>query len=439
MTSENNVLGRSSIALALCAASAVACSSTDSPPPTGTIAGGGTTASAGASANSAGHTAAGGSSGAANSAGGVSTGGVSSGGSAAGSVSTGGSIAGGTTGGNSAGGASAGTAGALSTGGTGGGSAGAAGAPSAPGSNGCTVLPTSLLLSDFSPATFKGVTDGQSWSANRDTLWGGTDSLTGGDIFYQGTAASAPTVTLHNETLTISATIAPGDYMGYMFNFGPKCSDARVTQGLAFDVVGTSTLGLATLKVQMQERSDYPSTANPTTRPGDCVPTSAANQWNDCLSPVTTVIGSGSEPSPGTLQLPWSGFSGGSPMSTLDNTQLMAIQWQFECPPTGGTISAGATGTLGAADTVGGAGNPGDAGGGAGTSVAGTAGTGSGGIAGTDAGGGGSGGAATGGDTATSGTGGAAAGSAGSAGTAGAGSSLPPCVVSFTIDNVTFY
>ena len=325
----------------------------------------------------------------------------------------------------------------LSTGGTGGGAAGTAGAAGslgAPGSNGCTVLPTSLLLSDFSAATLKGVTDGQSWTTNKDTLWGGTDSLTGGDIFYQGTAASAPKVTLHAETLTISATIAAGDYMGYMFNFAPRCTDARVTQGLSFDVLGDSTLGSATLKVQMQERSDYPSTANPATRPGDCVPSSAANEWNDCLSPVTTVINSGSEPSGGTLQLPWSGFSGGSPMSTLDSTQLMAIQWQFECPPSGGTNTVGTSSAISPADTVGDAGSPGDSGGGSGMS--------GGGIAGTDASGG-SGGATTGGDGTTGGTAGVAAGgtagTAGSAGTAGAGSTLPPCVVSFTIDNVTFY
>ncbi len=78
--------------------------------------------------------------------------------------------------------------------------------------------------------------------------------------------------------------------MGYMFNFGPKCTNASATQGLKFDVLPGSTLGNATLKLQIQQRSDYPSTANPGTRPGDCVPTSVATQYNDCLSPATTLV-----------------------------------------------------------------------------------------------------------------------------------------------------
>src|SRR6187402_553289 len=78
---------------------------------------------------------------------------------------------------------------------------GAGGSAGAAGANSCTPLPTSLLLTDFSPATLKGVVDGSSWSTSRVNLWGNASSLNGGDGFYQGTPASAPKVTLHDQTL----------------------------------------------------------------------------------------------------------------------------------------------------------------------------------------------------------------------------------------------
>ncbi len=84
--------------------------------------------------------------------------------------------------------------------GTGGG-AGSAGA------NDCTPLPGNLLLTDFSPATLMGVSDGASWTTSKQELWGSGTSLTGGDAFYQGKPGSAPTVTLHGEALTVTATI----------------------------------------------------------------------------------------------------------------------------------------------------------------------------------------------------------------------------------------
>src|SRR6478609_7502500 len=206
--------------------------------------------------------------------------------------------------------------------------------------NNCTKLPANILHTDFSPATIKGVSDGTSCNSAKTSFWGSSTSLTGGDAFYQGQAASAPSVKLQGETLTITTSVAPGDYAGYMFNFGPACTNASATQGLKFDVLSGSTLGNATLKVQMQQKSDYPSTANPTGRPGDCVPSSMQSQYQDCLSPVNTVVSSGSTLSAGTVQLPWTTFADGKPVSNVDPGQLMAIQWQFECPSTGGAVVA---------------------------------------------------------------------------------------------------
>jgi hypothetical protein len=276
-------------------------------------------------------------------------------------------------------------------------------------------LPTTLLLTDFTAATFRGVADGAMWTAAKPDVWGNpANSLTGGDGFYQGMTSSAATATLSAEALTISATVAPGDYMGYMFNFGPKCSNAGTTQGLKFDILAGSTLGGATLKVQMQQKSDFPSTASPSSRPGDCVPTSMETQWSECLSPTTTVVSSGTEPTVGTTELPWTGFAGGQPVATVDNTQLMAIQWQFECPSSSGTGGSGGGG-------AGGTGGGGAGGGGAG-------GAGGGGAGGGGAGGGGGGGA-----------GGGGAGGGGAGGTGGSGGASSGCAVSLTIDNVSFY
>lgn len=389
------------------------------------------------------------------------------------------------------GGGSAGVAGHAGTGPSAGGSNSVAGSSGTAGSagsviggaggaggtggaaNNCTKLPASLLLTDFSPATFK-ATDNTTWKTSKADLWGSAMSLTGGDVFYQGKAESAASVTLHGQTLTITASVAAGDYMGYMFNFKPACTNASGTTGLRFDVLPDSTVGNATLKVQMQQKSDYPSTANPGSRPGDCVPTSVETQYNDCLSPVTTVVSSGNALTSGTVDLPWTSFSGGQPVSALDSGQLMAIQWQFECPAEGGAIvSSGGAGGMGggglggsSAGGVGGgsAGAGGATGGvGAGGSSAGTSGaSGSSGSAGANAGSGGGSGSGAGGTSGSSGTAGSSAGgesggssgtagssaSAGSGGTAGSstagsggsGSTTPtPCVVSLTIDNVTFY
>jgi hypothetical protein len=258
-------------------------------------------------------------------------------------------------------------------------------------------LPTNLLLTDFSSATLKGVTDGTSWTTAKADLWGSATSLTGGDGFYQGQTSSAATATLSEEALTITATVAAGDYMGYMFNFGPKCSNAGTTQGLKFDILEGSTLGGAALKVQMQQKSDFPSTASPSSRPGDCMPDSADTQWSDCLSPSTSVVTAGQEPTVGPTELAWTAFSGGKPVDTVDNTQLMAIQWQFECPTASGSGGSGGGGAGGGGAGGGGAGGGGNGGGGAG--------------------GGGNGGG-------------------GAGGTGGSGSG---CVISLTIDNVTFY
>ena len=354
--------------------------------------------------------------------------------------------------------------------------AGAGGGGGAAGAS-CTPLPTNRLLTDFSPATLiPGVTEGSTWTAGKAELWGSAPStLTGGDVFYQGKSTSAAKATLSGQTLTVDATIEAGDYAGYMFNFKPACTNASTTQGLQFDVLAGSTLGNATLKVQMQQKSDYPSTANPGTRPGDCMPLSAASQYNDCLSPAMTVAGSGSVLGTGTTLLPWTSFGGGKPVLTVDSSQLMAIQWQFECPPDGGTVSAagGSGGNSGGGGMSGGAGA--GAGAGAGGSSAGSGGaglagagtnsggadsslggtSGSAGSAGAVAAGGSSGQSGVGGGSGSSGANGTAgsnggsggsggsAGSsaaAGSGGTAGAQSSTtPPCVVHFTFDNVTFY
>ncbi len=261
-------------------------------------------------------------------------------------------------------GSSAGTGGTAGAAAGSGGTAGTAGSGGSGGANTCTVLPANLLLTDFSAATFKGVTDGMSWTAAKADLWGSATSLTGGDGFYQGNAASAATATLNTETLTLTATVQAGDYMGYMFNFGPKCSNAGTTQGLKFDILEGSTLGGAALKVQMQQKSDFPSTASPSSRPGDCVPMSMDTQWSDCLSPGTSVVTAGQGPTVGATSLLWTAFSGGAPVATVDNTQLMAIQWQFECPASSGAGGAGGGGAGGGGNGGGGAGGGGAGGGG---------------------------------------------------------------------------
>jgi len=427
MTRTKSRIGASAVVLVGCALLVVAC---DAGETSTVISSGGGPAVAGQS-GSAGRAGVGGSNSTAGGAGAAGSPGTLSGGS------------------GGVGGAGAGGLGGAGAGGLG----GAAGAP-----NNCTKLPNNLLLTDFSPTTFKGA-ENSTWTSSKADLWGNASSLTGGDVFYQGKAESAPSVTLHGETLTIKASVAAGDYAGYMFNFKPACTNASIANGLAFDVLSDSTVGNATLKVQLQQKSDYPSTANPNSRPGDCVPSSVATQYNDCLSPATTVVSSGTAITPGTVKLPWIAFAGGVPVSAVDSSQLMAIQWQFECPPDGGTVvsatggsgGGGAGGSSAGAATGGAATGGGDTGGvdagGAGGSGAGTFGAsgsggssaGSGGSTGSDAGSGGTAGSSgSAGSSTTAGSGGTAGANAAGSGGSG-GSAPPPCVVSITIDNVAFY
>src|SRR6478735_3004124 len=107
----------------------------------------------------------------------------------AGSAGVGGHSA---TGGHSAVGGSTQAGGNAGIGGAGtvtGGASGAGGVGGAGGAvNNCMKLPANLLLTDFSPATIKGVSDGTSWNSAKTSFWGSSTSLTGGDAFYQGQA-----------------------------------------------------------------------------------------------------------------------------------------------------------------------------------------------------------------------------------------------------------
>lgn len=221
------------------------------------------------------------------------------------------------------------TGGASNTGGSDGSGTGGDGTGGGTANEDCPAIPGNPLLTDFSSDYLTGVMDGDSWDSGHDSLWGSSETLTGGDVFYTGgdSGGATLTATLSSEELALDTSLPQGDYTGYMFSFGPACNDASGLDGMEFDISGS--LGGATLKVQLQQVSNYPEGADPS-RPGSCTPESTETQWSDCLSPAA-VVAEGEDPS-GTISLAWSDFSGGAPVDEVLPSELMAIQWQFECP-----------------------------------------------------------------------------------------------------------
>ena len=88
----------------------------------------------------------------------------------------------------------------------------------------------------------------------------------------------------------------------------------------------------ATLKWQLQTSNDTP--IDTTTGRGECIFGSAATKWTDCvyngltITPVNTT--------PATLNYPWSQFTGGKPLTTVDKNELIGFQWQLECAQSSG-------------------------------------------------------------------------------------------------------
>jgi hypothetical protein len=297
------------------------------------------------------------------------SGGASSGGSA-GSVGVAGIAGTGTAG--------TGTAG-TGTAGTGGGGAGFACAGT---------LPTAALITNFTGLVASGADY---------TFTGG---VLGGTFTYKPGVLTLDTA---GDALTIKGTIQ--DYYGFGLYFN-TCYNAGAYTGISFKIKGDAgTKGKLGFRVQTNANTVIDNMW----MKGGCVAANPADPYPSCHSAEYDIPVTASET---VVTVMFSDLMGGAPSPTVDNKQIMGLEWAFKWDPNAGTAGAGAGGASGGS---------------------GGASAGSGGASAGAAGKGGSGGASGGAGGASGGTGGASAGSSGS------GPVVPGSFqANITIDDVMF-
>jgi hypothetical protein len=207
----------------------------------------------------------------------------------------------------------------------GGGSNGGAATGGSTGTSSGPVKVPSALMTDFSE-----ITEGTTMASS--IAWG-SKGLTGGTFTYQQDTGDTPVGTVTGGALNIAATVAAGHYAGVGLYFGPNGgSDASAFSGFAFDISGS--LGGATVDVQMQMTPDYPLKES---NKGTCDYVTAGydstSMWNYCTNPHVELSSILAEltTTPATVKVPWSLLIGGNPVPEIDPTQLLGIQFQFNC------------------------------------------------------------------------------------------------------------
>ena len=117
-----------------------------------------------------------------------------------------------------------------------------------------------------------------------------------------------------------------GNYAGLGLYFaGTTCLDASGYTGIRFELAGD--LGGCALALGAASSGDLDSVVNPGR--GACSPGSGA-----CYGPSAAV-----SPAATTVMVPFTSLTGGMPVSTLDPSTIVTVQWQL-APPTSGSCSA---------------------------------------------------------------------------------------------------
>jgi hypothetical protein len=216
--------------------------------------------------------------------------------------------------------ADAGNATGGSVTGTGGASAGSATGGSA-GAQTCLKTPApNTHISDFTV-----------WE---DGNWGYPDGdLTGGQSLYQSdtSAVLTPSVdtSLDNPYLKLLANLPIGGYTGYVMWFA-NCLNAAAPvphpetpySGIQFKVKGN--LGGASLQFQVQTSTNYPIDGK--NQKGECVGGWGSLTCNNNYVEVTLA------PEWTTASFTWDQFTGGYPVTYLDPSNILGLQWQANCP-----------------------------------------------------------------------------------------------------------
>ena len=145
--------------------------------------------------------------------------------------------------------------------------------------------------------------------------------------FTYATAGPMPptaTVTPDGDGIQISGgSVGPNDYEGVgLYYDSASCLDVAAYTGLQFDFAGS--LGGCVLNVGFTASDDLPPSSDAVR--GACQGPSA-----NCYGPVADVTAAAlaATSSMPTLQVPFASMTGGSPVSTVDTTKIVSMQWQL--------------------------------------------------------------------------------------------------------------
>jgi hypothetical protein len=205
---------------------------------------------------------------------------------------------------------------------------GAAGSSGSAGTNGAatciagaTLPPPAALITDFSDAAPDPASPGQF------KFGGGTATrVQGGTSEFADTTESKAALAIVGGALSVTAA-SKGSYTGVvLYMNGPACIDGSAYTGVQFDLTGS--LGACNLSFGFAFADDLSAASDP--QRGICAAT-------NCYGPSVAVA------STGTIKVPYSAVSGGSPDMGVDRQKLTGVQWQLQSPAAGTTCAGSFT------------------------------------------------------------------------------------------------
>jgi hypothetical protein len=227
-------------------------------------------------------------------------------------------------------GGSTGTGGAHTGGSTGTGGSGTAGTGAVVCGTGTTTPPTAALITDFSDAA---APDG----GTSKLTFGTATTVQGGVSTFQNPASTPGTVSLSSGALAYTATVSAAGtgadaypYSGFVVYInGPACVDASQYTGVSFSISGN--LGTCGLVFSFND-AEHGVTADD---PRFIGPSGSYAPQDNIASMVSATAA--------TVQVPFTGPSGGSPASAPDPANITGVQWQLS---NSNTATAACTGSI---------------------------------------------------------------------------------------------
>jgi len=169
----------------------------------------------------------------------------------------------------------------------------------------------------------------------------GTGANRWGSYAYAATGQTAPTATVTSDGngLQISGGFVPpvspsANFEGFgLYYSSSSCLDASAYTGVQFDFSGD--LGGCNLQVGMSFSGDDSTGSDPR---GGCSGTSST-----CYGPIVDVSAQANAATDAgvSIQVPFSKFASGSPISGLDPTTVVSVQWGLTSPNATGLPDAG--------------------------------------------------------------------------------------------------